>query len=142
MTNEKGRLDAVASLEKGKYRIEEVDGPKGFYNLYWDQGNEREDEEHGGLGEDASRPARDNLFKSYYGTVDFEVTTDRHYKSSGIVSNGNLDYIYIGETYNNKEAVGKVNILKTGEVLVGYAIPMILNMPMNIRTEVMPSTMR
>ena len=121
VTNEKGRLDAVASLEKGKYRIEEVDGPKGFYNVYWDQGNEREDEEHGGLGEDASRRARDNLFKSYYGTVDFEVTTDRHYKSSGIVSNGNLDYIYIGETYNNKEAVGKVNILKTGEVLVGYA---------------------
>ena len=121
VTNEKGRLDAVANLEKGKYRIEEINGPKGFYNLYWDQGNEHEDEEHGGLGEDASRPTRDNLFKSYYGTVDFEVTTDRRYKSSGITSNGNLDYIYIGETYFNKEAVGKVNILKTGEVLVGYA---------------------
>ena len=47
--------------------------------------------------------------------------SDRRYKSSGITSNGNLDYIYIGETYFNKEAVGKVNILKTGEVLVGYA---------------------
>lgn len=120
-TNESGRVDAVASLESGKYRIEEISGPEGFYNLYWDQGNEREDELHGGLGADASRPTRDNLFKSYYGTVDFEVTTDRLYKSSGIVSNGNLDYIYIGEAYYNKEAVGKVNILKTGEVLVGYS---------------------
>lgn len=121
ITNAEGRLDAVASLEKGKYRIEELSGPVGFYNQYWDQGNEHEDELHGGLGEDASRPARDNLFQSYYGTVDFEVTTDRLYKSSGIVSNGNLDYIYIGESYFNKEAVGKINILKTGEVLVGYA---------------------
>lgn len=118
-TDVRGRLDAVASLEKGRYRIEEIDGPTGFYNQYWDQGNEN-DELLGGIGTDAGVLTRKNLFKSYYGTVDFEVTTDRKYKASGIVSNGNLDYIYIGETYFNKEAVGKINILKTGEVLVGY----------------------
>ena len=119
-TDESGRLNAVASLEAGKYRIEELTGPEGFYNLYWDQGNPTDGEVLGGSGVDADRATEDNMFLPYYGTVDFEVTTDRKYKASGITSSGNLDYIYIGESYFNDEAVGKVTILKTGEVLVGY----------------------
>ena len=111
VTNEKGRLDAVANLEKGKYRIEEINGPKGFYNPTGIREMSMRMKSMA-VGEDASRPTRDNLFKSYYGTVDFEVTTDRRYKSSGITSNGNLDYIYIGETYFNKEAVRKGQYLK------------------------------
>ena len=120
-TDEEGRIDAVASLEKGYYRLEELSGPEGFYNTYWDQGNPTDGEQLGGVGADAERLTKDNMFTPYYGTVDFEVTTERRYKASGITSNGNLDYIYIGETYYNKETLGKLNILKTGEVLVGYS---------------------
>ncbi len=120
MTEEDGCIDAVASLEKGYYRLEELAGPKGFYNPYWDYGNPSKGERLGGIGDDAERLTKDNMFVPCYGTVDFEVTTDRRYKASGIVSNGNLDYIYIGESYYNREAVGKLNILKTGEVLADY----------------------
>ncbi len=120
-TDDNGGVDAVASLEVGKYRIEEITAPEGYYNLYWDQGNPTEGETLGGVGTDSERATEDNLFLPYYGTVDFEVTTDRRYQSSGIVSSGNLDYIYIGEDYFNDEAVGKLSILKTGEVLVGYS---------------------
>lgn len=120
-TDEQGRLNAVASLETGTYRLEELTGPEGFYNRYWDLGNPTRGETLGGIGGDQNRPTVDNLHLAYWGTVDFEVTTERRYQSSGIVSSGNLDYIYIGETCYNEEAVGKLNILKTGEVLVGYA---------------------
>ncbi|CUP80217.1 Uncharacterised protein [Dorea longicatena] len=90
-----------------------MSGPEGFYNTYWDQGNPTDGEQLGGVGTDAERLTKDNMFTPYYGTVDFEVTTERRYKASGITSNGNLDYIYIGETYYNKETLGKLNILKT-----------------------------
>lgn len=92
-TDESGRLNAVASLEAGTYRLEELNAPDGYYNLYLDSG---------------------------YGTVDFEVTTDRRYQASGIVSSGNLDYLYIGETMYDDEVLGKLSILKTGEVLTDY----------------------
>ena len=129
-TDEDGRVNAVASLEIGEYRLEELTVNDGYYNEYWDYGNDGywdvyaqtdgEGELHGGVSEDAVRDVEDNKFKQYFGTLDFEVTTDRKYKSSGIVSSGNLDYIYIGEDYFNEEVVGKLTILKTGEVLVGY----------------------
>ncbi|MCD8250089.1 MAG: hypothetical protein LUC60_09625, partial [Lachnospiraceae bacterium] len=93
-TDESGRLNAVASLEAGSYRLEEVNAPEGYYNSYLDYG---------------------------IGAVDFEVTTDRRYQASGIVSSGNLDYLYIGETMYDDEVVGKLSILKTGEVLVDYS---------------------
>lgn len=119
-TDKDGRINAVASLELGKYRIEELGGPKGLHNTYWDYGNGTVDELLGGLGLDKDVPTEDNMFQKYFGTLEFEVTTDRRYKSSGIVSSDNLDYIYIGENYYNDEVQGKLTITKTGEVLVGY----------------------
>lgn len=119
-TDADGRINAVASLECGKYRIEELSGPNGYHNVYWDYGNGTEGEELGGLGKDNEVKTEDNMFQKYYGTMDFEVTTERLYKSSGIVSSDNLDYLYIGENYYNDEVQGKLNITKTGEVLVGY----------------------
>lgn len=119
-TDEEGRVNAVASLELGKYRIEELSAPNGTHNLYWDYGNGTEGELLGGIGTDSDVPTEDNMFQKYYGTVDFEVTTNRLYKSSGIVNSDNLDYIYIGEVYYNDEIQGKLTISKTGEVLVGY----------------------
>ena len=119
-TDESGRVNAISSLEIGKYRIEELQAPHGYRNTYWDKGNGTNGEVLGGLGEDANRATDDNKLKDYYGTVDFEVTTDRLYKASGETGSDNLDYIYIGETYYNDEVLGKINILKTGEVLVGY----------------------
>ena len=119
-TDDEGKLNAIASLELGKYRIEELTGPTGYHNTYWDHGNKTNGETLNGIGTDADRNTVDNMFKPYYGTVDFEITTDRLYKSSGIVDSDNLDYIYIGETYYNDETLGKVTIKKTGDVLVGY----------------------
>lgn len=124
-TDEDGRINAVASLEIGSYRIEEVAAPDGYYNKYWDLGNadfgsEADGEKLGGIGEDADRLTDDNVTIPYLGTVDFEVTTERKYQSSGITSSNNLEYIYIGEYYFNGEILGKITILKTGEVLVGY----------------------
>ena len=119
-TDKDGRINAVASLECGKYRIEELSGPNGYHNTYWDYGNGTEGERLGGIGKDAEVPTEDNMFQKYYGTKDFEVTTDRKYRASGIVSSDNLDYLYIGEYFYNDELVGKLNITKTGEVLVGY----------------------
>ena len=119
-TTEDGRINAVASLEIGRYRLEELSGPRGYHNTYWDYGNETDGEKLGGLGTDSDVATLANMFDAYYGTVEFDVTTERKYKSSGITSSGNLDYIYIGEHYFNDEVLGKLNILKTGEVLVGY----------------------
>lgn len=119
-TDDTGRIDAVASLESGRYRIEELLGPEGYHNTFWDYGNFTVGELLGGKGADADVPTLDNMFQKYYGTVDFEITTERLYKASGIVASDNLDYIYIGENYFNDEVQGKLNIQKTGEVLVGY----------------------
>ena len=119
-TDEDGRINAIASLECGKYRIEELSGPNGYHNTYWDYGNGTDGERLGGIGEDSNVPTEDNMFQKYYGTKDFEVTTDRRYRASGIVSSDNLDYLYIGEHFYNDELQGKLNITKTGEVLVGY----------------------
>ena len=119
-TDEDGRINAIASLESGKYRIEELSGPNGYHNTYWDYGNGTDGERLGGIGEDSNVPTEDNMFQKYYGTKDFEVTTDRRYRASGIVSSDNLDYLYIGEHFYNDELQGKLNITKTGEVLVGY----------------------
>ena len=119
-TDEDGRINAIASLECGRYRIEELSGPNGYHNTYWDYGNGTEGERLGGIGEDSNVPTEDNMFQKYYGTKDFEVTTDRRYRASGIVASDNLDYLYIGEYFYNDELQGKLNITKTGEVLVGY----------------------
>ena len=119
-TDEDGRINAVASLECGTYRIEELSGPNGYHNLYWDYGNGTDGERLGGIGTDSAVATEDNMFQKYYGTMDFEVTTDRLFKASGIVSSDNLDYLYIGESYFNDELQGKLTISKTGEVLVGY----------------------
>ena len=119
-TTEDGRINAVANLEVGRYRLEELSGPRGYHNTYWDYGDETVGEKLGGVGTDKDVATLENMFKSYYGTVEFDVTTERKYKSSGITSSGNLDYIYIGENYFNDEVLGKLNILKTGDVLVGY----------------------
>lgn len=119
-TDGDGRINAVASLECGRYRIEELYGPRGYHNTYWDYGNGTDKEQLGGIGTDRDVAVLDNMFQKYYGARDFEVTTDRLYKSSGIVSSDNLDYIYIGESYYNDEIRGKLTITKTGEVLVGY----------------------
>ena len=119
-TDNDGRINAVASLECGRYRIEELSGPNGYHNTYWDYGNGTSGELLGGIGDDRDVPTEDNLFQKYYGSKDFEVTTDRKYRASGIVSSDNLDYLYIGEYFYNDELQGKLNITKTGEVLVGY----------------------
>ena len=134
-TDKDGRINAVASLECGKYRLEELSGPNGYHNVYWDYGNGTDGEKLGGLGKDSEVKTEDNMFQKYYGTMDFEVTTDRLYRSSGIVSSDNLDYLYIGENYYNDEVQGKINISKTGEVLVGYRTQRISNTVMSIRMQ-------
>lgn len=119
-TDKDGRINAVASLECGRYRLEELTSPDGLHNRYWDYGNGTDGETLGGVGTDRETGTKDNMFQKYFGAVDFEVTTERRYQSSGITASDNLDYIYIGEPYYNSEIQGKLSISKTGEVLVGY----------------------
>lgn len=115
----------LSTLEVGKYRIEEIQGPEGYWNAYWDYGNPDTNprfpnENLGGRGEEAARSTGLNMKKKYFGTVEFEVTTERLYKSSSIITDNNLDCLYIGEYYSNSETLGELTIMKTGEVLVGY----------------------
>lgn len=119
-TDAEGRINAVASLESGHYRLEELTARDGLHNMFWDYGNWTDGEQLGGIGADASVPNYDNMFNKYYGSVDFEITTERLYKSSGITASDNLDYIYVGEYYYNDEVQGKLTITKTGEVLADY----------------------
>lgn len=115
----------LSTLEVGKYRIEEIQGPEGFWNAYWDYGNpdtnpKFPNEDLGGQGTDKDNSTGTNMKQKYFGTVEFEVTTERLYQSSSIVTDNNLDCLYIGEYYSNSETLGKLTIMKTGEVLVGY----------------------
>lgn len=115
----------LSQLEVGKYRIEEIQGPEGYWNAYWDYGNPDTNptfpnEDLGGRGEDADRSTGENMKIKWFGTVEFEVTTERLFQSSSIVTDNNLDCLYIGEYYSNSETLGELTIMKTGEVLVGY----------------------
>lgn len=115
----------LSVLEVGKYRIEEIEGPEGYWNAYWDLGNPNKNpgfpnETLGGVGTDKDNRNETNMVRKYFGTVDFEVTTDRKFQSSAIVTDNNLDCLYIGEYYSNAETLGKLTIMKTGKVLVDY----------------------
>ncbi len=144
--------DSLSMLEIGKYRLEEIEGPEGFWNAYWDYGNPsdknvtfKEDklgfmhytidakqgheltlDPNGNVTtSDSANTNQANMKQEYFGTVDFEVTTDRKWVSAGLVSSvlttdNNTDILYIGESYANSETLGMLTIMKTGEVLVGY----------------------
>ena len=138
-------------LQPGKYRLEEIDGPNGFWNAYWDYGNPSSEnnlftdklgstsyvvdakqnqtwtnDPNGNVRtDDGTAINEENMKTKYFGTVDFEVTTERKFRSAALVSDNmttddNNDILYIGESYHNSETLGMLTILKTGEVLVGY----------------------
>lgn len=91
-TNEEGILTLPEKLPLGKYRIVETVGPDGFYNEWADSGN-------------------------YY--VDFDISTDRIYKTTGDDNENGMDTLVIGEDYWNEETLGKLTIRKTGNALTG-----------------------
>lgn len=94
-TNEKGYLILPEVLTVGKYRLEEIDGPNGFYNEYaTTKGTVEED-----------------------GAVYFEVTTNRIYQAVGDTMHNDRDIIAIYEEYSNRETRGALTIKKVGEVL-------------------------
>ena len=105
-TNSEGILTLPEKLPLGKYRIVEVTGPNGFYNEWLDSAGY----ENGILTDDA-----DGI---YY--VDFEITTDRIYATTGDKNENGMDTLVIGENYSNHETLGKLTIRKTGEVLAGW----------------------
>ena len=94
-TNENGYLIMPEVLTVGKYRLEEVDGPNGFYNEYATTK---------GTFEEA-------------GAVYFEVTTNRIYQATGDTMHNDRDVIAIYEDYSNRETRGALTIKKIGEVL-------------------------
>ena len=108
--------DALSMLEVGKYRIEEVEGPEGYWNAYWDygnpsgndgkankpftdklgyvhyvvdakQGHEFTRDPNGNVTtSDADNVNQANMRAKHFGCVDFEVTTERKWVSAALVS--------------------------------------------------------
>ncbi len=87
-TDEDGYILTDAVLPCGKYRIEEVQGPEGFYNE--------------AVGTNST-----------LGTVEFEINTDQIYETSGISGDAIIEFKYF-----NRETRGELTIKKVGEKLV------------------------
>lgn len=87
-TDTEGYILTDAVLPCGKYRIEEVQGPEGFYNE--------------AVGSNST-----------LGTVTFEINTDQTYQTSGISGDAIIEF-----KYSNRETRGELTIEKIGEKLV------------------------
>lgn len=88
-TDSEGYILTDAALPCGRYRIEEVQAPDGFYN------------EAAGTG-------------STLGTVEFELNTDQTYETSDISGDAIIEF-----KYSNRETRGELWIEKVGEQLTG-----------------------
>ena len=87
-TDENGMMKTPEKLPLGRYLIEELEGPNGFFN----------DEQY---------------------SVEFEISSDSAWEVVGNAVNGMDEYILTQE-YINHETLGKLNIRKIGEVLMGW----------------------
>ena len=87
-TDTDGYILTDAALPCGKYRIEEVQGPEGFYNE--------------AVGTNST-----------LGNVIFEINTDQAYETSGISGDAIIEF-----KYSNRETRGELTIEKIGEQLV------------------------
>lgn len=87
-TDTEGYILTDAVLPCGKYRIEEVQGPEGFYNE--------------AVGSNST-----------LGTVTFEINTDQTYETSSISGDAIIEF-----KYPNRETRGELTIEKLGERLV------------------------
>ena len=88
-SDEEGYILTDAALPCGRYRIEEVQGPEGFYNEF--------------VGTSGS-----------LGAVEFELNADQAYEMSQVSGDAVITF-----TYPNKETRGLLTIEKIGELLVG-----------------------
>ena len=87
-TDTDGFILTDAALPCGKYRIEEVQGPEGFYNE--------------AVGTNST-----------LGNVEFEINTDQAYETSGVSGDAIIEF-----KYSNRETRGELTIEKIGEQLV------------------------
>lgn len=91
VSNEDGYILTDAALPCGRYRLDEIQAPDGFYN------------ESAATG-------------STKGTVDFEINTDQTYDMSEVSGD-----VVITLTYTNHEARGELTLEKIGEKLTGVS---------------------
>lgn len=87
-TTEEGYILTDLALPCGRYRIEEVQGPDGFYNEF--------------VGTDGR-----------LGSVEFEINTDQVYEMSDVSGDAIIEF-----KYYNRETRGELTIQKIGEQLV------------------------